>query len=69
MVEKVLVPSAVDLPLARGRRVGQIRLYQGGKLLGARPLVAARSVSRPGFAGRIGWYIGRTFHHFFGFFT
>jgi serine-type D-Ala-D-Ala carboxypeptidase (penicillin-binding protein 5/6) len=66
VVEKVIVPQAVDLPVKRGQAVGQVRIYSGGRLVGARPLVAARSVSAPGVAGRVGWYIGRTFSNLFG---
>jgi serine-type D-Ala-D-Ala carboxypeptidase (penicillin-binding protein 5/6) len=69
LVEKVIVPQALDLPVKRGQAVGQVRIYAGGRLVGARPLVTARSVSAPGFAGRAGWYIGRTFSNMFGWFT
>ncbi len=66
VVEKVIVPQTLDLPVQRGEAVGQVRLYSDGRLVGARPLVAARSVSAPGFAGRVGWYVGRTFSNLFG---
>ena len=51
-----------------GRRSARCAIYSGGRLVGARPLVAARSVSAPGFADRAGWYIGRTFSNLFGWF-
>src|SRR5262249_10811118 len=66
LVEKVVVPQALDLPVRRGQAVGQVRIYAQNRLVGARPLVAARSVSAPGFAGETGWYIGRTFSNLFG---
>jgi D-alanyl-D-alanine carboxypeptidase (penicillin-binding protein 5/6) len=66
LVEKVVVPQALDLPVRCGQAVGQVRVYAGGRLVGARPLVAARSVSAPGFASQTGWYIGRTFSNLFG---
>lgn len=66
LVERVVVPAAVRLPVERGRPLGEVRVYQSGRLLGRRPLVAAKSVSRPSLAGRVGWYAGRTFHHLFG---
>ena len=69
LVEKVVVPQTLDLPVTRGQAVGQVRVYSGGRLVGARPLVAARSVSAPGFADRAGWYIGRTFSNLFGWLT
>ena len=66
VVEKVIVPRALDLPVRRGQAVGQVRIYSDGRLLGARPLVTARAVSAPGLFGRTGWYIGRTFSNLFG---
>ncbi len=69
LVERIVVPAAVQLPLALGERVGEVRILDRKRLIGVRPLVARGSASRPGLAGRIGWYVGRTFHHFFGWFT
>ena len=68
LVEKVVVP-AVARSSGHARAGGRpgARLL-GGRLVGARPLVAARSVSAPGFADRAGWYIGRTFSNLFGWF-
>jgi D-alanyl-D-alanine carboxypeptidase len=66
VVEKVIVPRALDVPVRRGQPVGQVRIYSGGRLVGAEPLVTARSVSAPGLFGRTGWYIGRTFSNLFG---
>ena len=69
LVERVVARPAVRLPVRKGERLGEVRVYSGRKLLGARPLVAARAVSRPDLAGRVGWYAGRTVHHFLGLFT
>jgi D-alanyl-D-alanine carboxypeptidase (penicillin-binding protein 5/6) len=69
LVEHVVVPSAVDLPVTRGDRLGWVRIYSGSRLVGTRQLVAARSVSRPSLPGRVGWYLGRTFHHIWSWVT
>ena len=61
--------DAADLPVSRGQSLGQVRIYQHGRLVGAVPLVAARSVAQPGVAGRVGWYAGRTLHHMAGWFS
>jgi D-alanyl-D-alanine carboxypeptidase (penicillin-binding protein 5/6) len=66
LVRRVVFPDAVSLPVSQGQALGQVRLYQGGRLLAAVPLVASRSVSRPGVAGRVGWYATRTLHHMWG---
>ena len=69
LVERVVAPAALSLPVARGQRVGEVRVYSGRRLVARRSLVAARSVARPGFAGRVGFYVGRTFRHIGGWFT
>ena len=69
LVERVVGPGAVDLPVERGQQLGEVRVYARGRLLGSRPLVAARDVSRPGLASRVGWYAGRAAHHIGDWFT
>jgi serine-type D-Ala-D-Ala carboxypeptidase (penicillin-binding protein 5/6) len=69
LVERVVAPTATALPVARGQRLGTIEVWAGRRLVGRRPLVAARTVSRPGVAGRVGWYAGRTAHHVWSWLT
>jgi D-alanyl-D-alanine carboxypeptidase (penicillin-binding protein 5/6) len=66
LVRRVVAMDAAELPVSRGQSLGQVRIYQRGKLVGAVPLVASRAVSRPGVAGRVGWYATRTLHHMTG---
>ena len=66
VVQKVIAPSAVALPVRRGQRLGRIEVWTGGKLLGTRPLLAARSVAKPGVGGRVRWYATRTMHDLWG---
>ena len=68
LVEQVVLPDGVSLPVRRGQPLGTVRLYAGGRLLGERRLVAARAVSAPGLADRVGWYLGRALHDFAGWF-
>src|SRR5262249_2029269 len=63
LVERVVAPATLRLPVARMQRVGEVRVYSGKRLVARRALVAQRSVSRPGFGGRVGFYVSRTFHH------
>ena len=63
LVERVVAPSAVSLPVARGERLGEVRVFARGKLLGTRALVADRSVARPGTFARATWYARRAAHH------
>jgi serine-type D-Ala-D-Ala carboxypeptidase (penicillin-binding protein 5/6) len=67
IVERIVAPSAVALPVRRGQVLGRIEFWSGRDLLGARRLYAGRSVSRPGVAGRLRWYATRTVHDLWGF--
>lgn len=60
LLEQVVAPPAVSLPVEQGQRLGSVRVYRGGKLVASSPLVAARTVSAPGVLGRVGWYAGET---------
>jgi D-alanyl-D-alanine carboxypeptidase (penicillin-binding protein 5/6) len=60
VVERVVAPSAVKLPVQRGERLGRVEVLSDGKVVEARPLLAARSVARPGVGGRLRWYATRT---------
>jgi serine-type D-Ala-D-Ala carboxypeptidase (penicillin-binding protein 5/6) len=68
VVRKVVAAASVSLPLRLGQRLGRVEIWQDGKLLGTRPLVAARGVARPGLGGRIRWYATRTVHDLAGLF-
>jgi D-alanyl-D-alanine carboxypeptidase (penicillin-binding protein 5/6) len=69
LVRRLVAMDAADLPVSRGQSLGQVQIFQGGKLVGVVPLVASRSVSQPGVAGRVGWYARRTLHHMAGWFS
>jgi D-alanyl-D-alanine carboxypeptidase (penicillin-binding protein 5/6) len=60
LVEKVVVRASVSLPVAKGRRLGSVRVYRDGRLLASSPLIASRAVPAPGLLGRVGWYAGET---------
>jgi D-alanyl-D-alanine carboxypeptidase (penicillin-binding protein 5/6) len=66
LVRRVVAMNTADLPVSQGQSLGQVRVYQRGKLVGVVPLVASRSVSRPGLGGRAGWYATRTLDHMWG---
>src|SRR5579862_7098333 len=66
---RIVAPAAVSLPVVRGERLGRIDVFEGHTLLGSRPLLAARSVAKPGLGGRLRWYSTRTVHHLIGFFS
>ena len=63
LLERVVAPAAVDPPVARGERLGEIRVYAGRRLLARRPLVAGRDAEAARFRERAGWYAGRALEH------
>jgi D-alanyl-D-alanine carboxypeptidase (penicillin-binding protein 5/6) len=63
LLERVVAPTAVSLPIVAGQRLGRVEVWDGPTLIGTRPLLAARSVPRPGLGGRLRWYATRTGHH------
>jgi D-alanyl-D-alanine carboxypeptidase (penicillin-binding protein 5/6) len=69
LVERVVAPAAVSLPVRKGSRVGEVRVLSGRRLLARVPLVASRSVSRPGVVRRVGFYARRTLSHVGGWFS
>jgi D-alanyl-D-alanine carboxypeptidase (penicillin-binding protein 5/6) len=69
LVERVIAPAALKLPIERGSRVGELRVYSGRRIVARSPLVAGRSVSKPGFGGKVGFYAGRTLRHIGGWFS
>ncbi len=69
LVQRVVAPVAVSLPVRRGQRLGEVRVYERGRLLARVPLVAARSVSRPDLLGRVGYYAERTVRHVVSWFS
>jgi D-alanyl-D-alanine carboxypeptidase (penicillin-binding protein 5/6) len=66
LVQRVVARAAAPLPVLQGEPLGEIRVYQGPRLLAREALVAERTVKRPGVLGRIGFYSGRTLKHMWG---
>jgi serine-type D-Ala-D-Ala carboxypeptidase (penicillin-binding protein 5/6) len=62
-VERIVAPTAVDLPVQKGDPLGEVRVFDRGRLVARAPLVAARSVKSPGPLERARWYSGETAHN------
>lgn len=62
LVEQIVAPTAVALPVVRGQKLGVVRVYQLGRLVASSPLVAAESIAKPGTLARVRWYATRTLH-------
>lgn len=63
LVERVVAPAVVSLPVRAGQPLGEVTVSQGGRVVARSPLVAGRSVGRPGTWGRVGWYASRAAAH------
>jgi D-alanyl-D-alanine carboxypeptidase (penicillin-binding protein 5/6) len=66
VVEKLVLPGRLELPVSRGQYVGEVRVYSNGKLVGKRSLLALEAVSKPNLLGKVGWYGQRTIDNLFG---
>jgi D-alanyl-D-alanine carboxypeptidase (penicillin-binding protein 5/6) len=62
LTERVVAARVASLPVRAGQVLGSVEVWENGRLLGRRPLVASRTVNRPGLVGRVGWYAGRALH-------
>jgi serine-type D-Ala-D-Ala carboxypeptidase (penicillin-binding protein 5/6) len=60
LLERVIAPSVVDLPVRHGQRLGRVEVYDGNRLVTSSNLVAAEEVSEPGILGKTVWYAQRT---------
>ena len=63
LTETVVAAAGVSLPVRQGTVLGRVVIRSGSRILGTRDLVASRTINKPGAAGRLRWYAGRTMHH------
>ena len=63
LTQTVVAPRSASLPVEKGAVLGRVEIRDGGTLIGTRVLIAARTVSRPGVLGRLGFYSRRAAHH------
>lgn len=69
LVERVVAPRVVALPVQKGQTYGEVRVYRGQRLVARSPLVARAAISRPGWASKVRWYGGRMAGNIAGWFT
>jgi serine-type D-Ala-D-Ala carboxypeptidase (penicillin-binding protein 5/6) len=69
LVERIVAPMGVDLPVRKGQELGEVRVYERGVLVARSPLVAARSIDEPGAAARAQWYVKRAARNMWGWVT
>ena len=69
LVERIVAPSVVELPVRKGQRLGKVDVYDGNRLVASSRLVAAESVSEPGWLGKATWYAEQTAANLWGIFS
>ena len=69
LVERVVAPKGVKLPVRKGQALGEVRIYDRNRLVARSPLVAARSIEEPNAHDRAAWHIGQAAHDIGGWFS
>ena len=60
LLERVVAPTELALPVAKGDRVGTVEVYEGIRLLASSDLVAAEAVGEAGLLAKARWYSTQT---------
>ncbi len=69
LVERIVAPRGVKLPVRKGQSLGEVRIYDRNRLIARSPLVAARSIDEPSVLDRATWHIGQAAHDIGGWFS
>ncbi len=59
LVETVVAPAVVALPIRRGQELGEVRIEEAGRIIARRPLVAAEDVREASLGAKADWYAGQ----------
>ncbi len=60
LVERVVAPSSLALPVAKRDRLGRVEVYDGNRLVASSNLVAAEAVADAGLLAKARWYATQT---------
>ena len=69
LVERVVAPTALALPIVKGDRLGRVEVYDGNRLVASSNLVAAESVPDAGLWAKAQWYATETVRNLRGMVT
>jgi D-alanyl-D-alanine carboxypeptidase (penicillin-binding protein 5/6) len=64
LLERVVAPRSVGIPVRKGTRLGRVEIYAGDRLLASSNLVAAADVAEPGALDKAWWYVETTAGNF-----
>jgi hypothetical protein len=59
LLERVVAPAVVDLPVEEGDKLGEIVVLDGRRVVSRRALLAAHAADDASIADKVGWYAGR----------
>jgi D-alanyl-D-alanine carboxypeptidase len=60
LLERVVAPTSLALPVAKGQRLGRVEVYDGNRLVASSNLVATAAVADAGFWAKAKWYATQT---------
>jgi D-alanyl-D-alanine carboxypeptidase (penicillin-binding protein 5/6) len=69
LLERVVAPTALALPVAKGQQVGRVEIYDGDRLVASSNLVAAEVVEGASFFAKAKWYATETASNLWGMLT
>jgi serine-type D-Ala-D-Ala carboxypeptidase (penicillin-binding protein 5/6) len=69
LVERVVAPTALALPVAKGEAVGRVEVYEGNRLVASSNLVAAEAVADAGLFAKAKWHVTETARNLWGIVT
>ena len=66
LVERVVAPTSLELPVAKGQIVGRIEVYDGHRLVASSNLLTADAIEDAGFLAKARWYATQTLRNAWG---
>jgi D-alanyl-D-alanine carboxypeptidase len=69
LVERVVAPTAVALPVVAGQELGRVEIYDGDRLVATSRLTAAEAVEEAGLLAKAKWYVTQTAANLWGIVT
>jgi len=69
LLERVVAPSSLTLPVSEGQRLGRVEVYDGNTLVASSNLVSAAEVPDASLWAKTRWYVAETAKNFWGIVT
>jgi D-alanyl-D-alanine carboxypeptidase (penicillin-binding protein 5/6) len=60
LVERVVAPTSLALPVEKGTRLGRVEVYDGNRLVASSNLIVAEAVADASFFAKASWYASET---------